>query len=243
MKNDLAYWEKNKEYLQKHFLDWEEFVCAEKLPNTVERKTLIGMPICFLILTGISHIIWIFQPMLTFWTIVMYATYFIGFAAIFTTGYFQKKWIVLTTRAIYLCYGEECELIFDCSYSSLSGIIYQRGRKYTYVRFFTKDTPIHSESLYRGLPWKGRKILIKIRLGRFTHAPVEHRIFSLSVLCGITSPTEFKEPVCCYFFPIWKDSEMFRKLLQLTEGFPRLRRKEFPYVTHAKMFRDFIEEQ
>ena len=41
MKNDLAYWEKNKEHLQKHFLDWEDFVAVEKLHTHLPWRVFI----------------------------------------------------------------------------------------------------------------------------------------------------------------------------------------------------------
>ena len=129
MKNDLAYWEKNKEHLQKHFLDWEEFVWAEK----IDKKELIFValePFIFVLaLVPFFLIGWfLFWPFLFTALIPLFVFYIHGKRI--AQGTLLPHWLILTNRAIYYCCGKECQIVYQWSFSDIYGIFpFQSGRK------------------------------------------------------------------------------------------------------------------
>ena len=129
MKNDLAYWEKNKEHLQKHFLDWEEFVWAEK----INKKELIFAalePFIFVLaLVPFFLIGWfLFWPFLFTALIPLFVFYIHGKRI--AQGTLLPHWLLLTNRAIYYCCGKDCQIVYQWSFSQIYGIFpYKANRK------------------------------------------------------------------------------------------------------------------
>ncbi len=224
MKNDLAYWEKHKEHLQKHFLDWEEFVAIEKLPTYIPWMVLIFA--AALLFAGGMFALLLRCPFtkteIVFLSIVLGGIILAVLAKLFMWGA-NHKWLVLTTRGFYICTGKECELIFDRSFSSIEGVSYRYSPGRILLNVYSGELPAKAESSYRGLPWKGQKTYIANRFRKLMGLPLERRIFSLSVISRVTSLQHSRRQFCCYLLNLPKNSEAAEKLLQLLKGFPRIR--------------------
>ena len=237
MKNDLAYWEKHKEHLKKHFLDWEEFVAVEKLRTHLPWRVFILF--AAVLSVGLVFVLLIRRPFtkievffLSVWAGGMLLSALIE---ILSWGA-NQKWMVLTTRGFYVCVGKECELIFDRSFSSIEGISYRYSPGRILLNVYSGELPAKAESSYRGLPWKGQKAYIKNRFRKLRGTPLERKLFSLSVVSGITPLQHSRRQFCCYLLDLPKESETAEKLLHLLKGFPSVRCMELTRESEYSFF-------
>ncbi len=237
MKNDLAYWEKNKEHLQKHFLDWEEFVAIEKMHTHIPWMVFIVAAAILAVVVAFTLLL--SRPLdkvgvvfISIWTVGMILTILVE---LFSWGA-NHKWMVLTTRGIYVCMGKECELIFDRSFSSIEGVSYRYSPRRILLNVYSNELPAKAESSYRGVPWKGQKAYIKNRFRKLFGAPLERKLFSLSVISGVTPLRYSRRQLCSYLLDLPKESEAAEKFLYLLKGFPRVRCMELTGESEYSFF-------
>ena len=237
MKNDLAYWEKNKEHLQKHFLDWEEFVAVDKLHTHLPWRVFILL--IAVLSVGLVFVLLIRRPFTkieVFFLSVWAGGMLLSVLMELFSWSANHEWIVLTTRGFYVCVGKDCELIFDRSFSSIEGISYRYSPGRILLNVYSGELPAKAESSYRGLPWKGQKAYIKNRFRKLWGTPLERKIFSLSVVSGITPIQHSRRQLCCYLLDLPKESEAAEKLLHLLKGFPGVRCMELTRESDYSFF-------
>jgi hypothetical protein len=222
MKNDLAYWEKSKEHLQKHFLDWEEFVWAEK----INKKELIYQ----FFIASFTFVMAIFMFTVACFTSLLFSLIMAGvclylsaeFLKKYSQGAFLPHWLILTTRGIYYCCGEECQIAYQWSFSEMQELvrcqsvfkkrecleIYPQKPFKRFLSLFTK-----SESLFRFL--RNQK---RIRQGKdFTRS-----MRSLSSYIGGIRVRNDKHSPDCINICFDKGTEIFAPLEGILYAYPHL---------------------
>ena len=138
MKNDLAYWEKNKEYLQKHFLDWEEFVCAEKF----DRNELKGHLTEALLTAMVPLLAFIACCFFSIYSAILMAALSIFTGALLllkiSQGAFLPHWLILTTRGVSYCCGENCQIVYQWAFSEIQEMYYShsQAKKKDYLHLY-----------------------------------------------------------------------------------------------------------
>ena len=237
MKNDLAYWEKNKEHLQKHFLDWEKFVHAGKLsnaPSPESRFTLFAVSVLA------------YVPLLICWALPLFFrivwlvfAIFVSFAigSAIADRLLHPYWMVQTTRAIYVCHGEDCELIFECSFSAFYRMRYILREKKIYVELYSDSFPGAGWG-DRGIPKCGKETLKENKLRKKQGLPLERKLYSLSHLTGWGFSDRSNPEPGFYAATIPADSGIFEAMLKITDGFPGLERRDVTPPSFLKSYKE-----
>ena len=222
MKNDLAYWEKNKEHLQKHFLDWEEFVWAEKF----NKKELINR----FFIASFTFVMVIFMFTVACFTSLFFSLvvagfgfYFIAdFIKKFSQGAFLPHWLILSTRGLYYCCGEECQIVYQWSFSEVQEMYRYRStfkkREYLAIHPQKPFKPFlslfgKSHGLFRFLKNQNR-----IKRGKeFTRS-----MHSLSSYIGHIRIRNDKHSPDCINICFDKGTEIFAPLEGILHAYPQL---------------------
>lgn len=227
MKNDLDYWEKNKEHLQKHFLDWEEFVWAERLNNRDERRSAL-MP-----LFALPHLIaftlvgyLLFWPCLlvSFATVVALLIYYLRCMA---NGDFSQHRLILTTRGLYLCCGKNCEIIYQTCFSSVEGIFpfLSPTKKIKRIRVLSKEqyTHLRASSFRKSIFFQ----YIKNRIRSVQGKDIHRSVYSFSSYSGPFR--ESKKPFLNHpplTFSFREGTSFFQPLEDILHAYPDIRYKK-----------------
>lgn len=237
MKNDLAYWEKNKEHLQKHFLDWEKFVHAGKLSNAPNPEGKF-------VLFAVSVLAYV--PLLVCWALpLFFRIVWIAFAILvsFVIGsaianrLLHPYWMVQTTRAIYVCHGEDCELIFECSFSSFKRMRYDLREKRIYVKLYSDIFPTMRNG-NSGIPKCGKETLKENKRRKKLGLPLERKLYSLIYLAGLNTSNRDELEMGYYAATIPADSGIFEAMLKITDGFPGVERRDVTPPSFLKSYKE-----
>lgn len=181
MKNDLAYWEKHKEHLQKHFLDWEEFVWAEK----INKKELI-FPALEPFVFNLGCVPFLLVGWFLFWPFLFTAlipllVFYIHGKRI-AQGALLPHWLILTNRAIYYCCGKDCQIVYQWSFSEIHGIFpYQTFKGKKAVTILPNQSAV---SLFAPSQKTGLLTFLKNQIRIAGGKPIARRIYSLSAYHG-----------------------------------------------------------
>ena len=240
MKNDPAYWEKNKEYLQKHFLDNEQFLFAERTNKSILKRLLMEYVLPLAIPCAVGGVIWATAPFMLFLHVIVTIPIVLIMFSNAISGDFSARWVVITNKGIYLCYGKNCELIFNWSFSALHKIVYAHCGGKTKIYLFSKDLPADKNTIYGRIPAEGRKAVRNNILRKLFDKPLERKLFSLSRLCGLHVNKYTAERFCLLHLQFKQTSPLVKHLLSLKNEFPKLEYRKlnriFSTTSGAELF-------
>ena len=238
MKNDLAYWEKHKEHLKKHFLDWEEFVHAGKILGVLTPAEKFAY--CAGAMVILIHlIVWpfVFPPLFPLMLLLALLFFFTTVIRLLEP-ILVPQWLIQTTRGIYVCIGKDCDLIFECSFSNLKRMRYDVRKKKIHVKLYSDIFPTMLDYGYYGIPKCGKQIRRKNKQLRRKELPPERRMYSLAHLAGLNAPSRGELEMGFYSVTFPVDSGAFEAMMKITEGFRSLERRDVSPPHPLKGYRD-----